>query len=215
MVLESKETTVAYRCPECGTAVYGFAGKFALHAGLVRLKCSCGGSALDLSTTRDKKLRVSVPCLYCRQNHNFTVSDGIFFGRDLFLLNCPYSGMDVGFIGKREQVDEAVKKSGEELAGLLQNLGVDGVREIQPQDMEEDEILPDPTAYDCIRFLMRDLEEEGRIDCPCHIGSGYDLRFIPGGIEIYCPECGATHPFRVDSSSSAESYLDTDSILLT
>ena len=214
MILETKETTVAYRCPSCGTATYGFAGRFALHAGLVRLRCSCGGSALDLSPAREHKLRLRIPCLYCKRDHNYTVSETIFFDRDLFLLNCPYSGMDVGFIGRREQVDEQVKKSGEQLAGLLGQLGLSELSEIQPQPMDDEEILPDPTAYDCIRFLVRELEEEGRIDCRCHAGQGYDLRFVTGGIEVFCPQCGATRRFHVDSPSSAEGYLDADSILL-
>ena len=215
MVLETKETTVAYRCPHCGTATYGFAGRFALHAGLVRLKCSCGGSALDIRPAGERKLSLSIPCVYCGKNHAFTVSDAPLFDRDLFLLPCPYSGMEIGFFGKRENVDRAVEEGGEKLQKLMTELHVDSVRDLQPQDMEEDEVLPDPTAYDCIRFLVRDLEEEGKIDCKCHIGTGYDLRFIKGGIEVFCPTCGATREFHVDSGSSAEGYLDTDRIELT
>ena len=81
------ETHIAYRCPECGQTIYGFVGKFALSANLLRIKCSCGGSALDINITNDKKIRLSVPCIFCRQNHSFVVSESIFFGREKFLLN--------------------------------------------------------------------------------------------------------------------------------
>ena len=38
------------------------------------------------------------------------------------------------------------------------------------EDMTEGEILPDPAVYDTLRFVVKDLEAEGKIDCPCHSG---------------------------------------------
>ena len=108
MILNPGQTHVAYRCPDCGTVIYGFVGKFALSAGFLRLKCSCGKSAMDISVTYDGKVRLSVPCLFCKQNHNFVVSQSIFFERDLFLLNCPYANMDIAFIGEKEKIDSAL-----------------------------------------------------------------------------------------------------------
>ena len=99
------ETHIAYRCPECGQTIYGFVGKFALSANLLRIKCSCGASTLDINITNDGKIRLSVPCIFCRQNHSFVVSQSIFFGREKFLLNCPYANMDICFIGAKEQID--------------------------------------------------------------------------------------------------------------
>ena len=108
------ETHIAYRCPECGQTIYAFVGKFALSANLLRIKCSCGNSALDINITNDKKIRLSVPCIFCRKSHSFVVSESIFFGRDKFLLNCPYANMDICFIGSKELIDaeiERLKKS--------------------------------------------------------------------------------------------------------
>ena len=122
MVLNNIQTHIAYRCPACGTAVFGFVGKFALKAGMVRLKCSCGESHLDINVTADKKLRLNVPCVFCKKGHSFTLSQTIFFERDSFLLNCPYSNMDIAFIGEKEKVDENVLRTGEELTRLLSDL---------------------------------------------------------------------------------------------
>lgn len=207
------QTHIAYRCPECGTLIYGFVGKFSLSANLLRLKCSCGHSAMDINITNDKKIRLSVPCIFCKQNHSFVVSQSIFFGRDIFLLNCPYANMDICFIGAKEKIDGEVVRSGKELEKLLINLEAESIKDIQPTDIEEDEILPDPTVYDTIRFLVKDLEADGKIDCPCHTGS-YELRFCKEGIEVYCPECNATYVFNTESASSSEEYLTIDSIQL-
>ena len=213
MLLDNTQTHIAFRCPDCGTLIYGFVGKFALMANLLRLKCECGKSALDIGITGDKKIRLSVPCLYCKQNHNYTVSQSIFFGRELFMLACPYSGMDIAFTGDKEEIDRAAAENEEELRRLLTNLEADDIRDIQPIDLDEADILPDATTYDVIRFLVKDLESDGKVHCPCGDGE-YDLRFNDEGIEVYCKKCGATYSFNVDSSAAAEEFLGLDSITL-
>ena len=79
--------------------------------------------------------------------------------------------------------------------------------------MDEDDVLPDAHVYDLIRFVVKDLEAEGKIDCPCHSGC-YDLRYAPGGIQVFCPECGSTYFFPCASASAAEEYLDVKEIKL-
>ncbi len=209
MILKPHQTHIAYRCPECGTTIYGFVGKFALSAGMLRLKCSCDKSFADISFTADEKVRISVPCLYCKQNHNYVVSQSIFFGREIFLLNCPYSNMDICFIGDKEQTDKEIQRTGEELERLLRDLESESLKDIQPIDVDEDEVLPDPTVYDAMRFLVKELEYDNKIDCPCHSGS-YDLRFCKEGIQVFCPECGASHIFDTRAESASAEYLDID-----
>ena len=212
-MIANLQTHIAYRCPDCGTVIYGFVGKFALSANLLRIKCSCGHSALDINITNDGKIRISAPCLFCKQNHNFVVSQNIFFGRDAFLLNCPYANMDICFIGSKEKIDEEIARSEKELGRLLANLEAESIKDVQPTDMEEEEILPDPTVYDMIRFLTKELEEDGKIDCPCHSGR-YELRFCAEGIEVFCTECGASHVFNTSAVSASEEYITIDSLTL-
>ena len=213
MVLNNIQTHVAYRCPSCGGSVVGFIGKFALSAGMVRLKCTCGESYLDVNVTNDKKLRLTVPCLFCKSTHSFTVSQSIFFEREEFLLNCPYSNMDIAFIGSKEKIDENLMRTGAELDRLLADLEAERLSEIQPIDLDEEDILPDATVYDALRFLVKDLEADGKVDCPCHRGD-YDLRYAPGGIQVFCPDCGAVHTFELHSENSHESYMELDEITL-
>ena len=205
---------IAYRCPGCGTAVVGLVGKFALHANMLRIKCSCGEeSTMDINIGGSDKIRLSVPCLYCRQNHSYTVSDSLFFDKDRFLLNCPYSGMDIAFIGDEDSVKEDLDRTGEELTALLKNLEAEELSDIQPQEMGEAEILPDTAVYDTLRFVVKDLEAEGKVKCPCQDGR-YDLRFVDGGIQVWCENCGATYTFSAVTPTIAEEYLSADEITL-
>lgn len=122
--------------------------------------------------------------------------------------------MDICFIGDKEKIDNEVLRSGKELQKLLSDLEAESVKDIQPTDMEEDEILPDPTVYDTIRFLIRELEEDRKIDCPCHRGR-YEMRFVKEGIEVFCPDCEASYIFNTQAASASEEYLSCDSITLT
>ena len=208
-----KHTHIAYRCPECGSLIYGLVAEVALRSGMLRLKCSCDNSALDITPAENNKYRISAPCLFCKQNHSFVVSDSIFFGKDLFLLNCPYAGMDIGYIGEKEKIDEAAEEGAKALSKLITDMGGEELRDIQPIDLDEEEILPDAGVYDVLRFLVKDLEADGAIDCPCHSGN-YDLRYTPSGIEAYCPDCGATFAFNCQSPAATEEYLKLSSIYL-
>ena len=80
MVLSQKETTIAYRCPACGAAVESMVGAFALSADMLRLKCPCGGSELTVVYTKDKKVRLTVPCYVCPRPHVFTVAQNLASG---------------------------------------------------------------------------------------------------------------------------------------
>lgn len=214
MTRTPKQRQIAYRCPECGEAIFGFIGRFAKEANLLRLRCNCDkSSVLDISNTNDGKIKLSVPCLFCKQNHIYTVSEGIFFDRDKFLVSCPYSGMDIAFIGEEKSVLTELERTQGEIERLLAGMEADELSDIQPQDMNDDEILPDPAVYDTIRFVVKELEAEGEVHCPCHSGK-YELRFCDEGIQVYCEECGASYTFAAASPTIAEEYLDVKSITL-
>ncbi len=215
MVITPKQRNIAYRCPECASMVFGIVGKFALKADMLRLKCSCEkSSALDINITNEGKIRLSVPCLFCKQNHNYVVSESVFFDRELFLLNCPYTGMDIAFIGDEKVIEPELRRTEEEITRLLMSFEAEEISDIQPEDMHDDEILPDPAVYDTLRFVVKDLESEGHVKCLCKGDGSYDLRFTDEGIEVYCEKCGGSYAFSAATPAVAEEYLEIDELLL-
>ena len=215
MNYKNKERFITYRCPECLDAISGPIGRFASSAGLLRLKCSCEkGSSIDITPVEGGKIKLSIPCLFCKQSHSYVVSESVFFERDISLLSCPYSGMDIAFIGEEEKIKGELARTEAEIARLLTGLEAESVSDIQPTDMNDEEILPDPAVYDTLRFVLKDLEEEGRVKCLCNEGK-YDLRFTDEGVQAYCENCGATFTFRATSAVLAEEYLDLDEITLS
>ncbi len=210
-----KERLIAYRCSSCGAAVLGTVGRFALSADMLRLKCGCEKpSVLDINVTRDEKLKLTIPCLLCGESHSFVVSQEILLERELAKLSCPYSGVDIAFVGDKEAIDPELQRTEKELSAIMAGLEVDDISELQPKEMSEDELLPDPSVYDAIRFVLKDLEAEGKVECPCGKG-GYDLRFSDEGIQAYCESCGSTYTFRSVTPSACEEYVNLDGIKLS
>lgn len=211
----SKKRFITYRCPECYGATTGIVGKFASRGGMIRLKCDCDkGSSLDIEAAVGGKVKLTVPCIFCKQSHSYTVTEGLFIDRDAFRLSCPYSGMDIAFLGDEDSINEDLSRTEKEIAQLLGGLEAEDISDIQPTDMNDDEILPDPAVYDTLRFLVKDLEEEGRIKCLCDNGK-YDLRFTSEGVQVYCENCGGSFDFKAMSVTMAEEYLSLDELKLT
>ena len=96
MVLEPKQTTVAYRCPRCGAGVMSVVGLFNISADMVKLKCDCGGSEMIVRRMKDGKINFTVPCILCPEPHRFTLSSNNFFTKDIFFLSWLSYGINFG-----------------------------------------------------------------------------------------------------------------------
>lgn len=209
----NKRTQIAYRCPDCSYATVGFLGGLSSVSDMLRLKCSCGESALDIKKQSDGRVLLSVPCVYCKTNHSYTVSADILAREQTSRFTCPYSGMGIAFIADESEMTGEIEKSANELSGIMSALEAESLGDIQPQDVAEDSVPPDPAVYDIFNFVLRDLEAEDAVRCPCDNGD-YDLRFTDDGMQVYCKSCGASHEFHAKSVSVAEEYLYIDEIIL-
>lgn len=214
MILDQKKATVAYRCPECGMWVTGMVGVFALTADMLRLNCPCGKSDMEIQYGKDKKLRLKVPCFMCPQPHSFTVSSQMFFDRDVFALPCAYSGIDVCYVGSEDAVAEATKKADEEMMELLGDTDASGFAAARGE-CAENQLISDPQILDIVNFVIRDLDEEGKITCKCPQDEGcYSVEVTGEGIKVRCERCGAKADIPVSSTLSAQAFLNCDHIEL-
>lgn len=210
MILDKKETSVAYRCPECGSWVSSIVGIFSLSADMLRLKCPCKESEMTIVHTNDKKLRLTVPCFLCPNPHSFTVSPQAFFDKDLLALPCAYSGIDICFFGKSEAVLEAENASDEELGKLIEEAGGQSPFGNKPKE-EDSLIFSDPQILEIVNFVIRDLDESGEISCRCPEYEGsYTVDVTPEGVIVRCENCKAEKLIPVTSTISAQAFLSCE-----
>lgn len=210
MVLDKKETAVAYRCPECGASVMSMVGVFTLTADLIRLKCPCGASQMEIIYTKDNKIRLNVPCFICPYPHSYLISSQIFFNRELLAFSCGTSGIDICFVGLKEQVEEAMKKSEEE---LLELVGDTDIKQLSEHINESHELF-DPQIMETVLYAVQELADEEKIICGCGHDGDYDFQVHSNYLKIQCKKCGRSLDIRTDSLLTATSFLESDKIEL-
>lgn len=205
MILNQKQTTLAYRCPHCGSAVTSLVGVFSLSADMIRMKCPCGESDLSVVYTKDKKVRLSVPCFLCPKPHTFTLSSQLFFETDLMAFPCPYSGMNIAFVGQSDKVSEAFAEADRELQEILQEEQFSSLAENR---QDRSRMFSDPQIMDIIMYVIHELSAEGEIHCKCPEGHGhYAVDVLDDCVKILCEDCGASAEIPTDSIVSANAFL--------
>lgn len=209
MILNSRETCIAYRCPYCGSGIKSMVGVFALTGAMKKLKCSCGASELTVNQTSDGKLRINVPCLFCGGEHSFAISSKLFFEKELFVYPCPYSAIDLVFIGTEKAVSAALDKSEAELLKLLSEMGIDDLDKLHGEldrlDDEDDKPC-DPSIFDAVMFVIQDLIEGGDISCCCDDGD-YAVAVSDDHVKVFCRSCGAAKDIPTDSELAAQAFM--------
>ncbi len=211
MVLETKQSTVAYRCPSCGNGVLSVVDAFKLSADMVKLKCSCGKSEMSMVRASDGKVRFSVPCILCPNPHTFTVSQSLFFGKDLFVLPCPYSGINIAMMGDVNHVKAEMSRTELELLDLLEKSGIESFDEIHGEAY-----LTDPQVLEIVSYMIKELDDEGKIYCHCpeDTEGNYEVEMTKDGLKVSCLNCHATTTVPTNSLIQATEFLNADSLTL-
>ena len=212
MILDPKKTTLAYRCPSCGAGIMSVVGLFNLTADMVKLKCDCGQSAMTVSYTKDSKVRISVPCVLCPNPHHFTISTSVFFKDELFVLPCPYSDITIAVTGEENRVKAELSRSELELIELLEKSGIDSFDELhRDQGFESN-----PEIEEIVTYMIRELDEEGKIECLCppELEGDYEIEFIGETLIIRCKRCGAQKEINLGSTIQAHALLEADKLTL-
>ena len=218
MILKSKETTIAYRCPNCGKFIFGMVGIFTLSGDLIKLKCDCGGSEMSVVYTGEDKLRITVPCLFCPNPHTYLLSKDAFFDRDILALNSTNSGLAVCFIGNTERVSEAARQSDEHLIDLLEEAGFDGIESFMrgkgsvggEDNVDEDYRLDYAQIEDVVRFMLAELKDEGAIRCDCEDTPECDFEFKGDSVIVFCKKCHCEKRIPLSSTLAANAFLHID-----
>ncbi|MBQ8343966.1 MAG: hypothetical protein IJY41_02125 [Clostridia bacterium] len=210
MILNQKQTTLAYRCPSCGGVVTSMVGAFSLSGNMFRLKCSCGGSHMTVEKTNDGKMRLIVPCLVCANTHSYIISNEVFFDSDVFVIGCSMSGVDICFIGKEKPVEDAIIRSNEEIIEMVGGGDLASIR-----NEEKDHFaLSDPQIVDIVKYVINELQDEGKIYCDCTDGGDYISEIYDDHITVRCTKCGKKAEIDTNSVIKAHDFLESDSLTL-
>ncbi len=212
MILNSKETTVIYRCPHCGLSVVSVVGIFTLSGDMIRLKCDCGHTALTITRTKNEKVRIAVPCLACGTEHTYLISETAFFEKKVLHLSCTYTGVEICFIGDKKDALQALEENDRELALMMREAGIENFDGFHDEDALP---LTDPETENLVRFMLEEFKADGCIHCKCPPGGGnYDFRFLNEDVLVFCTECNANTVVPMSDTAAAAAFIESDEIVL-
>lgn len=214
MVLDAKKTTVAYRCPHCGAGVMSAVSLFHLKGSMVRLKCDCGKSMMEVQPAGEGKLRLTVPCIICPKPHHFTVSENVFFDKELFSIPCPYTDINICTTGEVNHVKAELARTELQLLDMMEK---SGVKDFEALHKDAEEVVPDPQVLEIVLFVIRDLDDEGKIHCLCPSEEEheFDVDLLPDAVRVSCRKCGSSACIPTGSLLDAHDFLNCDELTLT
>ncbi|MBQ8383394.1 MAG: hypothetical protein IJX47_09345 [Clostridia bacterium] len=219
MTSTEKDTIIAYRCPRCGAGVLSVPGIFSLTGDLLKLKCACGESELNIERQSDGKLRLAVPCIVCAKPHVFVLAQNSFSRRTggVFRLPCPYTGLDLCFVGGKDAVQDAIQEADDDLLALMREAGLEDIEQLHAGDEMLEAREQDPQVADIVRYALRELDDEGKITCNCQNNAiaDYKFRLHDGEVTVWCEECGASVTLPLAGVTMAEDFLQRDSLELS
>ena len=216
---ENKTKFVGYICPECGSGVTGLVSDFLNEGKMLKLKC---GEESELRIRHEKKdiITVEVPCMFCPENHIFSVKKNRFFSNDFLALYCEKNGYPVFFSGTLDEVKLTMEESGKQLEKLLRENGADSFSPLRESEkFDKRDMSGDAFEIESIlNFTLRELEEENAIRCGCAEDDNPLYSAIVDGennvARIICDGCGMYHDYVIHSINEAEEFIQKDEIIL-
>ncbi len=173
------------------------------------LRCPCKCSELHIEFTKDEKLNLKVPCIFCPTPHTYSLSKASYEDRDLLTLTCPMSGSATVFIGELNHVKAEISRTELELLDAMSENGIESF-----EDLQKKENFIDTQIVENVIFVAKDLYDEGKIRCKCEENGEYEIEVNEDGVRVSCAVCGASRTIPCDSYLAAEAFIEAEELIL-
>jgi len=199
----STTTVVAIRCSECGKIEYISVSLFSFSgSNSVALKCSCGHEIIKLTTKKRQDFWLQYICAMCEGRHMLKITKKQMWFSEMPLdLLCEETGIEVGYIGSKEQVKEKVKKQDQSLSEMADKLGF------------SDFFNNSSIMYEVLEHVY-DIAEAGRLYCACG-NDEVEVEVYPEYILLACEKCKATGKVMADNEEDLQSIRKAWELKLT
>ena len=202
-----KSTKIAYRCPYCGCIISANVNMFMLSGGF-KLECiECHKAALDINITKDMKIKLLVPCLVCPHPHPYTVSAETFFSKEIFLLSCSFSGLDICFIGDEDKVEDEIDRTESIIMYLLADAKDDEAAAVQ-----SDMLVADTNVVREVLFALDNLMQQKKISCSQCSSKAVKVVIDYDSVRVGCKVCGKETVLPARNKFDASSAIDLEEL---
>ena len=159
----NNKTRVAYRCPYCGAVITFDVTRERLKSRFNLTCIQCHKSQMEISRLPDGVISLTVPCLMCPHSHPYKISEEMFFSKDIYTFSCSFSGLDICFIGKDEDlVDDEIDASGALISAMLEE-----TKECDANAGSAEVMVADTAVMREVLFALGQLYDQKKINCKC------------------------------------------------
>lgn len=202
MVLITTVVTLAIRCPECGVLEFHNLSRFSLSGkGKFASHCSCGAFLLGIVNRSPGIYWLQIPCIFCETKHLLELSGTRLWGKETIHLNCPQSGLELGFIGEEKRVKELAESLDSGLQSLIDELGYD-------------EYFNNPEVMHQVMESLEEIADNGDLSCQCG-NTRIEVDVFLDRLELHCPECDSINIVYAETEEDLKVIQQVDAIELT
>lgn len=173
-MIQDAKRFIAFICPVCRQPVILERTVFQLAASGSRLPCPCGKSSIDIALMGDQ-VRVTVPCLFCKEEHTVSCSTQAFLREKTLAFSCANSGLDCCYVGEEGPVFAAMRRLEETVDQMEEAAAAQGAF---LNDLVMEEILGE----------IRDIGQRDGIACTCGCRD-WKLKINYSSVELFCGQC--------------------------
>jgi len=197
----STYTTVALRCPVCGKMDYYALSRFSM-SGMERvsINCECGANLLTMGRNKGKTYWLQVECSMCEDTHFYAYNYKELWSNNLLTLVCGETGVEIGFLGSREQVRKNVQNMDKSVQEMAEELGYG-------------EYFNNPEIMYKVLEHLHSIADEGKLYCSCG-NQNLDVEVYPDRMELHCNDCEASGIVFAESFKDWETIRHMEEIVL-
>lgn len=113
---------IAVKCSGCGKYNVADFNIFNLKDNN-NIRCTCGKVIIMIGFNATDVI-LKLGCIACDSYHVFTVKRKDILEKNINILSCPVSGMEIAFFGKTPYIDDIIEKYMNDMLNLLKFIGV-------------------------------------------------------------------------------------------
>lgn len=121
-MLLNASNKIAVKCSECGK--YNIVDLNIFRLDNSHNKCSNCGHRMFKSSVANGEFNLSIDCVACEKEHSYKFKLRDILEKQINIISCPLTGMEIAFLGKESSVDDIVKRYMEDMFELLTSLGI-------------------------------------------------------------------------------------------
>jgi|SRR6056297_59145 len=200
-MLLDKTIELALCCHKCGRLEKTKINIFELRNGhFLNLKCSCGCAKARIKKKGENHLQFEYNCVLCDGHHRRLFDQKKFWSfHYIDQIKCLETGLEIGFYGPSDLIDDELNKQKNELEIMADELGLN--------DYQKPELLLE------VFNIVHDRATLSKLYCECG-SDDIDVKLYFNKIELKCRNCGSTLNIFAETEEQLNEIKNKDKIII-